>query len=184
MATSQSHYEGLRHGDKNNRMSIFLAFIASVECQHAALFRVNKALFGKEDTEMSLQGCAVDFSMHLTEKIACVLKTQHGAGPFKMSRERTYQVIREEFDPFGPEEVYRARRTISIATCQLDLWLCCLVKAAREVTCGWVLVMVNSSVKKGVVLANFKKCTSAPSSQEAGSGPHHSGQFSSGSHLS
>lgn len=59
---------------------------------------------------MRLQDCAEEYVQYLMDKIARIcsqLDPMHGESPCEMPKERSCPVIREQFDPFGPEEVDR-----------------------------------------------------------------------------
>lgn len=96
--------------------------------------------------------------MHMVDKIVRIrsqLETKHGAGPLEMPRECTYPVIWEYFDTVGPEEVDRVLGTMSAAICELDPYSSWLVKAIQEVACEWILAMVSSPLREGMVLVPF-----------------------------
>lgn len=71
-------------------------------------------------------------------------------------------VIWEWFDFVGPEEVGRILRAVSWATCSLDLCLFWLAKTAWGVRSGWVLAVVNSSLREGAIPLPLKEAFGHP----------------------
>lgn len=61
------------------------------------------------------------------------------------------QVIWEEFEPVGPRK-QAGSFCYELAICLLEPCPSCLAKVSREVTCGSISTVVNSSLREGICL--------------------------------
>uniref|UniRef100_A0A8C6VGV8 Reverse transcriptase domain-containing protein n=1 Tax=Naja naja TaxID=35670 RepID=A0A8C6VGV8_NAJNA len=142
----------------------FSALIASTDNRPATLFRVARSLLQLEEVADPLQGRAEEFGQYLQDKIARIQEELCSDLQWSEDEDASglANAIWTEFDPVSEDEVDRIMQWLSSTTCLLDPCPSWLVYASREVTCGWLWAVVNSSLREGLFPATLKEAVVRP----------------------